>query len=178
MGFLEAWSLNAEGGLDVLLTNITFGSPSFSHGVNFSPDGKKLYVPDIRKNVVHTFGVELNGNLTIIGAMTASAVDAGPRHLDVHPNGKYVYVLNEQGNTVDVFRTGTGSYRLIYSSITLPLLPAGIVDPAQFWSCEIVVSPDTKTLFARVKSKDRAVKASYEPSLSTPMDYRQPPHYS
>jgi carboxy-cis,cis-muconate cyclase len=155
--FLEAWSLNAEGGLGVLLRNVSFGSPSYAHGVNLSPDGKTLYVPDIRKNVIHTFGVEANGNVTIIGAMTASEIDAGPRHLDVHPNGKYVYVINEHGNTVDVFRTGTGSYRLIYSSITLHLLPAG-KDHAKFYSCEIVVSPDTKFLFATVRSRETEVK--------------------
>jgi carboxy-cis,cis-muconate cyclase len=149
---LEAWSLNAAGGLATRLNNISFGNPSFSHGVNLSPEEDALYVPDIRKNAVHTFSIGPTGALTSTGSIQASASGAGPRHATVHPNGKYVYVVNEPGNTLDVFTTGETS-PLIYSRQTLRLLPSGRSN-SNYYSCEILISPDNSTLFASVRGRN------------------------
>lgn len=47
---------------------------------------------------------------------------AGPRHLDVHPNGRYAYVINELDSTIDAFAydAAAGTLRCVQSLSTLP----------------------------------------------------------
>jgi carboxy-cis,cis-muconate cyclase len=150
---LEAWSLNSAGGLATRLNNISFGDPSFSHGITVSPEEDVLYVPDIRKNAIRTFSIGPTGALTSTGIVQASSSGAGPRHAAVHPNGKYVYVINESVNTIDVFTTGSGTRSLTYSRQTLNLLPSGRSN-SNYYSCEISISPDRSTLFASVRGRN------------------------
>ena len=51
----------------------------------------------------------------------AMAEGAGPRHLDFHPNGKWIYILNELNGTVtQVLKSEKGEYKLGASISTLP----------------------------------------------------------
>ena len=45
---------------------------------------------------------------------------AGPRHLAFHPNGKFVYVVNELGNTVTAFNWKDGKLAQLQDIGTLP----------------------------------------------------------
>ncbi|MFC2129429.1 lactonase family protein [Bacteroidota bacterium] len=51
----------------------------------------------------------------------AMAPGAGPRHLTIHPNGKWIYVLNELDCTVTVVeRINQNNYKILISISTLP----------------------------------------------------------
>jgi 6-phosphogluconolactonase len=49
---------------------------------------------------------------------------SGPRHMAFHPNGKFAYLINEQGNTVTVYQFDD-STGLLAQIQDLPTLPAG-----------------------------------------------------
>lgn len=74
----------------------------------------------------------------------AMAEGAGPRHLTFHPNGNWIYVLNELNATVtQVIKTDKELYRLGISETTLPN------DFNDFNLCaDIHISSDGKHLYA------------------------------
>lgn len=100
------------------------------HSVAYTPDGRYLYAQDLGLDRIGIYrwdgGKELPlsggkmGDRTSgdgetrnsAGKMVDSAGDgfvtvtpgAGPRHLDFHPDGRYVYLLEEMGGSVDVYR--------------------------------------------------------------------------
>jgi len=69
---------------------------------------------------------------------------AGPRHLDFHPNGKWIYVLNELDCTVSVLdREADSTYSEKQSITTLPL-----EFHEQNTCADIHVSPDGRFVYA------------------------------
>ena len=71
---------------------------------------------------------------------------AGPRHLAFHPNGKFVYVIDELDCTLTVF-----TYDAKHGSLTeiqsLSTLPAGETKKSNFSCAEVVVHPSGKFLY-------------------------------
>jgi 6-phosphogluconolactonase len=69
---------------------------------------------------------------------------AGPRHLVFHPNGKWIYVVNEQGCTVTlVQKSDNGKYK---KGVSVSTLPIGYTEPN---SCaDIHISSDGKFVYA------------------------------
>ncbi|MFL5318023.1 MAG: lactonase family protein, partial [Myxococcaceae bacterium] len=92
------------------------------------------------------------------GAITANAVPAlatdagaGPRHLAFHPNGKWVYLVNENASTVQaLFLTGaTGE---LSDMQTLSTLPAGFT--GQNTGGEIQVHPNGNFVYVSNRGHD------------------------
>lgn len=80
-----------------------------SHAVDLSPDGRICYVPDIGRNCVWVYAVSPEtGLLTLSEKNVATRSNDGPRHTWPHPNGKYVYSLQEHSGMVDVFEVLDG----------------------------------------------------------------------
>ncbi|MEM6320777.1 MAG: lactonase family protein [Bacteroidota bacterium] len=70
---------------------------------------------------------------------------AGPRHLSYHPNGKFVYVMNEMGGSVSVF-SYNNSTKTFTLQQTISSLPAGFKGYNK--SADIHVHPSGKFLYA------------------------------
>lgn len=69
---------------------------------------------------------------------------AGPRHLVIHPNGHWIYVLNELDNTVTLVRkSGDGNYIKDKSFSTLPI---GYTEPSI--CADIKISSDGTFVYA------------------------------
>ncbi len=74
-----------------------------AHSVNFSKDGKYLYVADLGLDQVKVYSFNsANGKLNEVAAL-ATPKGAGPRHVALGPNG-LLYALNEMFYSVSVFR--------------------------------------------------------------------------
>jgi 6-phosphogluconolactonase len=75
----------------------------------------------------------------------AARAGAGPRHLAFHPDGRFVYLLDELDAGVDVFaldgERGTLAYRQ-----TVSALPAGF--SGEPWAADLHVTPDGRFLYA------------------------------
>ncbi|KAJ9480258.1 hypothetical protein PHBOTO_003482 [Pseudozyma hubeiensis] len=75
-----------------------------SHGIDLSPDGSVCYVPDIGRNCVWTMDVDpSNGALSLGEKSVAPRSNDGPRHTISHPDGRYIYSLQEHSSMVDIF---------------------------------------------------------------------------
>ncbi len=69
---------------------------------------------------------------------------AGPRHLMFHPNGKWIYVLNELDNTVTlVEKSNNGKY---IKGGSISTLPVGFTEPSK--SADIHISSEGKFVYA------------------------------
>ena len=75
----------------------------------------------------------------------------GPRHLTLHPSGKYVFVLNELHSTITTFARdpGKGSLKELQ---TLSTLPADFKGTS--WSADIHVSADGRFVYCSNRGHD------------------------
>lgn len=95
-----------------------------AHGVYLDAANRFALVPDlgIDKVLVYRFSDE-NGKLRLNRpAWTATAAGAGPRHLAFHPEGRFVYAINELNSTVAAYGydAACGTLREIECVSTLP----------------------------------------------------------
>ena len=95
-----------------------------AHSVNFDKAGRILIAADlgIDKLMLYRYNVD-NGELTANEPPFASlAPGAGPRHVAIHPSGRFIYSVNELASTVTAFAydAETGAMKEVQSITTLP----------------------------------------------------------
>lgn len=98
-----------------------------AHSADLSLDGKMLYVADLcvlslrvregrsegltsscrGRNCIFVYQVKEDGSLELTEKNIATREEDAPRHVTPHPNGKYVYSLQEHTSMVDVFEVRT-----------------------------------------------------------------------
>jgi 6-phosphogluconolactonase len=85
---------------------------------------------------------------------------AGPRHLTLHPNGKYVYVINELDSTLTVFKYNevNGTLSQVETVSTLP----GNFSGASYCA-DVHVSPSGKFLYGSNRGHDSIVVFEIDP---------------
>lgn len=88
---------------------------------------------------------------------------AGPRHMTIHPNGKWAYVINELSSTVTLIKkTGLETYVIDTSISTLPK------DYIEQNSCaDIRIAPDGKFVYATNRGHDSIVVYKVNPTEGT-----------
>ena len=129
-----------------------------AHSINLDGSNKYALVPDlgIDKVVIYEFDVAsgtLKPNSAQPWARTKSG--AGPRHLDFHPNQRFVYVGNELDSTVIVFEfdASKGTLKEIQ---TLSTLPDGYDESGaeKSWVADVHVHPNGKTVYVSNRGHD------------------------
>ena len=67
--------------------------------------GGYVYAADLGTDKINLYGLNLSSGELSAGSTSYLSVEPGrgPRHVDFHPNGKYVYVMNELIGSVSVF---------------------------------------------------------------------------
>jgi len=94
------------------------------HSTWFQPDGNTIISVDLGTNELWFSHLDIQSQKLILSdAQTLKMSEgAGPRHLTFHPNGKWIYVLNELNATVVlVQKTENGKYIKGSPVSTLPL---------------------------------------------------------
>ncbi len=96
-----------------------------AHSIYPVIDGPWVMAADLGIDKVLIYRVDNEGNL-VPGSVTPSAVmepGAGPRHIAFHPNGNWIYVLNELNSTVTrlLFDSDSGKAEVMESTSTLPV---------------------------------------------------------
>jgi 6-phosphogluconolactonase len=84
---------------------------------------------------------------------------AGPRHLTLHPRGKYAYVINELDSTMSVFSYNQGSLKLIETVSTLPKDFSG-----RSYCADLHVAPSGKFLYGSNRGHDSIVTFAIDES--------------
>lgn len=117
------------------------------HSATMTPDNKFALVADLGQDIVKIYKLDdLNDKLLLTENGGFKAVPgAGPRYMDFHPNGKYIYLLNELENTVEAFYYAAeeGCLELIKRLSTLP----GNFEGENI-AADIHVHPNGKFLYA------------------------------
>jgi len=125
-----------------------------AHDVEFSTNGKHAFVPDIFNNRVYAFAIDhATGALKQSKFVTSNSFQ-GPRHLILNKRGDILYVLNQTGSSVVVFRhDGNGGLNELQAISTLPPDYNG----RQNHSAEILLHPNGKTLYVSNRVHDSLV---------------------
>jgi len=122
-----------------------------AHSINLDASNSFALAPDLGtdKVMIYTFDVEhgkLKPNTAQPWARTKSG--AGPRHLDFHPNQRFVYVGNELDSTVIAFEfdAARGTLKEIN---TLSTLPGGYDESGaeKSWVADVHVHPSGKNVY-------------------------------
>lgn len=114
------------------------------HSVNFSPDNKYVFVPDLGTDKIMTYTLnQQTGQLAAAEyPYTSVTAGSGPRHFTFHPNGKFAYVIQEMYATITAFTYKKGRLTAFQTVQTLPAAYTG-----RKWSADIHISPDGKFLY-------------------------------
>lgn len=115
-----------------------------AHSAWFRPDGKGIISVDLGTNELWFSNIAQNKLTPKDPPRLAMAPGAGPRHLDFHPNGKFIYVLNELDNTVGLLNLASDGS--IATEEVYNLLPEGFTDSSK--AADIHVSKDGLFLYA------------------------------
>ncbi|MGE3629596.1 MAG: lactonase family protein [Sandaracinaceae bacterium] len=120
------------------------------HCARVGPTGTRVYVPHRNGETTRWFDLLSDGSLAYVGELAAEA-GAGPRHVDYTPDGRFAYVVNEQGDSVSAHRVmSDGSLERFQ---TISTLPAG-ANGASNSGADVHVTPDGRFVYASNRGHD------------------------
>lgn len=141
-------SVDESGALDTLAQSFTYFNTSGVHGTAFGPDSKFFYSADDGGNSLWTHSVDsTTGELTLVANLTSPAAGADPRHVAVHPNGQFLYVVLEGTSQIAEYAIDAATGIPSFTNVTYPLLETG-EDAAEYWADEVAVSYSGSYLWA------------------------------
>ncbi|HVB96429.1 MAG TPA: lactonase family protein [Chloroflexota bacterium] len=124
-----------------------------AHSINVDPSNRYALVPDLGMDKVMVYRLDLdNGKLVPNDVPWATlAPGSGPRHLDFHPNHRWVYVINEIASTVTVFEY-VGSLGTLREIQTVPTLPSDFSGSST--CADVHVHPSGKFVYGSNRGHD------------------------
>lgn len=166
-----AMSVDSAGALASHIANVTYDASAGVHGLALSPDSRYVYSADDMGSRVwaHSYDGSAAAGLDSSSATASSSSvaevqqlgGAGARHLTVHPNGKWLYVIYESDNQIGVYSRDAETGALVDTNATYSLLPDDLVaNSSLYWSSDVTVSNTSSTspkylfAFARARSTD------------------------
>jgi 6-phosphogluconolactonase len=117
-----------------------------AHSAILSPDDRYLLSADLGNDQVYIYRFDAKAIRSLSPANPGYVTvvpGSGPRHICFHPNGRYVFVLNEMSGTIDAFDYKAG---VLTHKQTITLLPDGFNGTVE--AADIHISPDGKFLYA------------------------------
>jgi len=130
-----------------------------AHCALLTPDNRYLCVTDLGMDQVrfYDFAARKTGLREVEALRITTAPGAGPRHLTFHPNGKWLFLLNELNNTVSTYAyTGESTQPIC----TLSTLPKWFESFSK--ASAIKITADGKMLFASNRGYDSIAAFSVE----------------
>lgn len=113
------------------------------HCVQFDRTGRHIATADLGIDKVQIFRLDTSaGRLSLVNEASV-AQGAGPRHITFHPNGRYLYVINELNATITVFAYSNG--KIGKEIQTIGTVPTDF--PPHKSTAEIMVHPSGKFLY-------------------------------
>ncbi len=124
-----------------------------AHCIVVSPDNRFVFAADLGLDKVLAYrldpaAAQLTANQQ---PFVRTAPGAGPRHLTFHPNGRYVYVINELANSVTLFDYQTDSGILLERQ-GIPTLPADFSGVSH--CADLKITPDGRFLYGTNRGHD------------------------
>lgn len=167
-GFVEVYSLAADGSLDQQTAFVQHEGSSvnpqrqtkpYAHWFRTDPTNKFGLVADLGMDKIMVYRFD-HGKLTPNDPPFAKvAGGSGPRHMAFHPNGKWLYAVQEMSNEVVAFNWDAHAGALQQFQV-VKTLPEGYTDPNT--AAEIVVRHDGKFLYVSNRGHDSIVVYSID----------------
>lgn len=135
-----------------------------AHGIVFSKDSKFAYVAELGLDRVYSYRVDTaKKTLTPFDPPYVNLKGgSGPRRLQLHPNGKFLYVNHETDSQVSVFEVSGGNLREIQALSTLPAGHKGNNTTA-----EIQIDKEGKWLYVTNRGNDTLALYAVDPVKGT-----------
>lgn len=127
-----------------------------AHSINLDPSERFALVADLGLDRVVVYRLDReNGKLVLNDPPYASVEPgSGPRHLDFHPNGRFVFLINELASTVTSF-AWHGQRGALTALETLSTLPPGWA--GENLTADLHVHPSGKFLYGSNRGHDSLV---------------------
>ncbi|MDP9037950.1 MAG: lactonase family protein [Acidobacteriota bacterium] len=171
---IASYRILPDGSLSQPVERIDFKDPKFGkrgpnaarqdlphpHSVHLSPDDRFLLVNDLGSDEISVFAVHPETARLGPPALFSNArPGSGPRHLAFHPNGRWVYSINELDSTLDLFLWNTTSSRTAPQGLLVKAgPPVKTISPGfaanRNTAAEVAVSPDGHFLYASNRGED------------------------
>ncbi|MBZ9682493.1 MULTISPECIES: lactonase family protein [unclassified Mesorhizobium] len=133
--------------------NATRQERSHAHSVTQTIAGGTAIVADLGIDRLVSYRIGQNGSLVKL-AESALPPGAGPRHIALHPNGRFVFVMNELDSTVVSLALDNATGRLSIID-TKPAVPAEARDSNH--CADIQISPDGRFVYGGNRGHDSVV---------------------
>lgn len=182
-GSIASYRIQPDGTLSQPVSTFNYREPRFGkhgpvpgrqdaphpHSVFVSPDDRFLIVNDLGNDALSVFLIDpLTATLTPSDPLLINVrPGSGPRHIAFHPNGRWVYLINELDSTIDhLLWTATHSLKhpqafLIHTNATVKTIAPGF--PAdKNTAAEVMISPDGNFLYASNRGEDTLVVFAIE----------------
>ncbi len=126
---------------------------SHPHMIDIDPTGKLVFVPDLGLDKLFIY--DLNGETGTLSPHDPPFMvlppGSGPRHFTFHPNGEWLYLLNELLATIQPYRYDAAAGTL--TPLTLvPTLPDDFTAPNT--AADIHITPDGQYLYSTNRGHD------------------------
>ncbi|OLC43934.1 MAG: hypothetical protein AUH43_19765 [Acidobacteria bacterium 13_1_40CM_65_14] len=171
-GTVTAYGVEADGRLsEGFYTDQHAGEPLSprqpgprAHGVVFSKDSRFAYVAELGLDRVYSYRLDTaRRTMTPFDPPYVSLKGgSGPRRLQLHPNGKFLYVNHETDSAVSVFEVNGGTLKEIQALSTLPADYKGNNSTA-----EIQIDAEGKFLYVTNRGHDTIAVYSVDPAKGT-----------
>jgi 6-phosphogluconolactonase len=153
-------------------TNPQRQEAAHAHSIDLSADNRFAIVDDLGldETLVYKFDAT-KGSLTQNSPPFAKAADgAGPRHFTFDASGKFGYVVDEMGSTVEGFRYDAAA-GVLHSVQTISSLPKGFAGHSD--AAEILIHPSGKFLYASNRGHDSIAVFAIDRAKGTltPVEY-------
>jgi carboxy-cis,cis-muconate cyclase len=116
-------AVNEQGVIIKTVQNYTYSPGSSLHGLAFHPSGAYMYSADMHGHNLWTHAIDrATGKLTYVANETSHGE---PRHVNVHPKGKFAYAMLEDTNEVSVYTINNSTGAAKYTGKSYSIIPAG-----------------------------------------------------
>jgi 6-phosphogluconolactonase len=140
------------------------------HSVHLSPDNRFLLVNDLGSDQISVFAIDpATARLGPPALFSNDRPGSGPRHIAFHPNGRWLYAINEIDSTLDHFLWTTTSSRtepqglLVNTGKPVKTIAAGF--PAgKNTAAEVAITSDGAFLYASNRGEDSLVAFTISPA--------------
>ena len=132
-----------------------------AHMILTDPSGKYLLYTDLAQDRIYVYSFNKTAGTLSGGDFVSLPPGDGPRHVTFHPNGKWLYSIQEEASTITYFQfdPGSGSLTAQQTISTLPTRFTG----TNFTS-EIMASSDGRFLYAANRLHDTIAVFSIDES--------------
>ena len=136
-----------------------------AHGIVFSKDSRFVYVAELGLDRVYVYRVDpvkRTAQPADPPFVTMNAGGSGPRRLQLHPNGRFLYVNHETDSKVSVFEVNGAGLQQIQTLSTLPADHKGNNSTA-----EIQIDQTGKWLYVTNRGHDSMAHYAVHPAKGT-----------